>query len=277
MPHRHNQYRPKLVRSSGLLVIFLFVLAVPLMQNFIQTGSILGRTADISFQALIDSTNQQRSSHGTASLSANEKLTYAAQLKARDIFAGQYWAHTSEKGIEPWYWFEKADYDYSVAGENLAKNFNTADAVVAAWMNSPEHRKNLLDGRYNDVGFAIERGELQGKQTTVVVALYGTEKVSLSGVVSNTIAQPAVLAAQPKPLTMAARMGIGLQSLTPTALASVLLLLMISTVSLVAHFYRSKLPTPIRQSWRKHHGIYKAFAAVALGVFLVLLYGGGQI
>lgn len=144
-------------------------------------------------------------------------------------------------------------------------------------MNSPEHRKNVLDNRYKDVGFAIVSGTLHEKPATIVVALYGTEQADLSAIAANTISQPAVLAAQHSSLSLAARMGVGLQSLTPTALASVLLLLLVSVVSLMAHTYRRKLPLPIRQSWRKHHGLYKAMAAVGMAAIIVLLYGGGQI
>jgi uncharacterized protein YkwD len=41
-----------------------------------------------------------------------------------------------------------------VAAENLASGNVSADRIVAAWMASPGHRANILDGRLNRVGVA---------------------------------------------------------------------------------------------------------------------------
>ena len=41
-------------------------------------------------------------------------------------------------------------------------------------MNSPEHRNNILNDSYTDIGIAVENGLIDGKDTTLVVALYGT-------------------------------------------------------------------------------------------------------
>lgn len=277
VPHRHNEYRPHASRSAVLLVAFLFLFAAPLLQNLVQTGSVLGRSSQISAQALLDATNGARDKQGIAGLVANQQLGAAAQLKAQDMLENQYWAHVSNKGTEPWHWVEESGYKYAVAGENLAKNFSTADAVVTAWMSSPEHRKNMLDTAYNDVGFAIAEGELQGRPATIVVAMYGAEQAAFGEAVVQAFSQPAMLTAHQGPLSFAARVGIGLHSLTPTALASIFLLGVLSIVSLLAHAYRKKLPLPIRQSWRKHHGVYKAVAALGMAVFIILLYSGGQL
>lgn len=40
------------------------------------------------------------------------------------------------------------------AGENLARGYTTADATVAAWMASPGHRANVLDGSLTRIGVA---------------------------------------------------------------------------------------------------------------------------
>ena len=60
----------------------------------------------------------------------NPKLNEAAQLKAQDMFRYNYWAHTSPRGVEPWKWLGDVGYTYSIAGENLAKNYPTAVATV---------------------------------------------------------------------------------------------------------------------------------------------------
>jgi uncharacterized protein YkwD len=42
----------------------------------------------------------------------------------------------------------------TVAAENLARGNVGADRIVAAWMASPGHRANILDGRLNRIGVA---------------------------------------------------------------------------------------------------------------------------
>jgi uncharacterized protein YkwD len=48
----------------------------------------------------------------------------------------------------------------TVASENLAYGNVSAVRIVAAWMASPDHRANILDGRLNRIGVAAvyERG-----------------------------------------------------------------------------------------------------------------------
>jgi uncharacterized protein YkwD len=42
----------------------------------------------------------------------------------------------------------------TVAAENLANGNASADPIVAAWMASPDHRANILDGRLTKIGVA---------------------------------------------------------------------------------------------------------------------------
>src|SRR6266496_4734286 len=89
------------------------------------------------------------------------------------MIAKNYWNHIAPDGTTPWHYFEQVGYSYSQAGENLAYGFSTSDQVVTAWMNSEEHRDNVLGG-YTDVGFGFANGEhYQNGNNTVVVAFYG--------------------------------------------------------------------------------------------------------
>jgi uncharacterized protein YkwD len=53
----------------------------------------------------------------------------------------------------------------SVAAENLGRGYVNPDVLVAAWMASPGHRKNILDGRLNRIGVSAV---FYGGQWTVV-------------------------------------------------------------------------------------------------------------
>lgn len=274
VPHKHNNYRPYLIRRYGLMAILSVAISMQLFYNFTQTGSVLGRVTNITPVALLAGTNGARADDGLSKLSINPSLSEAASSKARDMIDKGYWSHTSPDGKQPWYWIEQSGYNYQEAGENLAKNFSTARATIDAWMNSPTHRENMLKSSYTEVGFGIANGEVSGKPTTIVVAFYAEPvTTSVAGLTTKTTSA----SEQGASLSMAAHIGIALQSLTPAAITSVALLFIATTVAITAHFYRSKLPKNLRESWYKHHGVAKASGLFAVTAFIVLIYGGGQI
>jgi uncharacterized protein YkwD len=188
VPHARNDHRPHLIRAHGLALVALLVLGVqasalamrPVEHSVTNTGghpvtgSVLAYATDININDLLNQTNQERAANGLPALHLDQRLDSSAQMKAGNMFSEDYWAHVSPSGIQPWYWFTKAGYPYSYAGENLAKDFDTTAGVMAGWMNSPGHRANILNTHYVDVGFAVENGTLQGSQTTLVVAHYGS-------------------------------------------------------------------------------------------------------
>jgi hypothetical protein len=118
-------------------------------------------------------TNKQREQQQLPSLVIDERLSQAAAAKAQDMFAQQYWAHTAPNGAEPWDFIKTSGYRYSVAGENLAKNFTQTDTMVNAWMSSPTHKANIISPNYTQTGIAVLEGELNGVETTLVVQMFG--------------------------------------------------------------------------------------------------------
>lgn len=141
---------------------------------------VLGDTTKLTAQGLLDATNSDRHSDGGQPLTLDTKLTAAAQAKADDMVARNYWSHATPDGKQPWAFIMQAGYGYQATGENLAYGFATSDEVVSAWMNSAEHKANVL-GDYTAVGFGIANSaHYQGGQNTVVVAFYATPSASAS-------------------------------------------------------------------------------------------------
>jgi hypothetical protein len=62
-----------------------------------------------------------------------------------------------------------------MAGENLAVDFEEAENVEDAWMNSPGHRANILNKEYEDIGIGIAQGTFQGHNSIFVVQMFGTK------------------------------------------------------------------------------------------------------
>ncbi len=131
------------------------------------------RAFALSPDALLGLTNQQRVTAGLQPLHANTELAASATAKAQDMITRDYWAHFAPDGTSPWYFISQSGYKYTRAGENLAMDFGTDQAVMDGWMNSPTHRANILNPYYVDVGFAVVEGQLQGHDTLLVVAHYG--------------------------------------------------------------------------------------------------------
>jgi uncharacterized protein YkwD len=50
---------------------------------------------------------------------------------------------------------------YRTAGENIAGN-SSVQGAFQAWMNSPGHRANILNGQYNTTGIGIVHGGQYG-------------------------------------------------------------------------------------------------------------------
>lgn len=276
-PHKANQYRPHLIRRHGIVVVVLLVISMQLGYNLATTGRVLGMKESISAESLLYDTNAQRASHNLPALAMSGQLSQAAFLKAQNMFKEQYWAHVSPSGITPWHWFGEAGYNYTYAGENLAKNFSSADAATLAWMASSEHRANILDTHYTQVGFAVVDGMIEGKPTSLVVALYGEPVAVATASVTGGHAPRSNAAPTGHDMSLMTRFGVALQSVTPAALGSVALVIIVTAVALLAHTYRKKLPLSLRKTWYRHHGLVKAGGMLSLCLVVVLLYSGGQI
>jgi uncharacterized protein YkwD len=270
VPHAANQYRPHFTRRISLMLVVALVLGSQLVYD---APTALGMQQAISAADLLSATNQQRQSHHISPVKMSPELAEAASLKAQNMLDHQYWAHTSPDGTTPWHWFEKVGYSYAYAGENLAKDFTSVQAVTTAWMNSPEHRANVLNAHYTQVGFASTSGVLGGKVITLVVALYGQPAPVLGATTAASTAMPAMSPA----MSAWMRMTVAIQSFTPAAFLGLIALTGAAIVASSAHLYRSKLPKKLRQTPYRNHGLYKAAGLVSFAIAIISLYGSSQI
>jgi uncharacterized protein YkwD len=118
--------------------------------------------------------NTLRAQDNLPLLKSNELLDKAAQSKMSDMCQTQYWSHTSPDGVDPWHWITKAGYVYLSAGENLGRDFRTADDLIKAWVESPTHHENLVSQKYTETGIAVRRCLIDTKKTMVIVQLFAS-------------------------------------------------------------------------------------------------------
>ena len=193
-PRYSNHHRPRILHPEGFAVLCLFVLIFSLGLKNISSAilnyrHILGFSSTISVDSVIASTNAERVKLGLSSVKYNPVLSLAAENKAKDMFEHQYWAHYSPTGKTPWEFMKNSGYRYVVAGENLARDFLDTDDMVSAWMNSPTHRDNLVNARYQDIGVAVVNGTLNGVETTLVVQMFGSVTRNLATTSQSTTTQ----------------------------------------------------------------------------------------
>lgn len=182
IPQEKNNFRANILKNSFL---FLLVGIYLLNQSFIKYFSlikpgVLGYSSEITNQKVLDQTNQERSKLGLGNLKYNSLLSQSATKKAQDMFNNNYWAHNSPNGTTPWDFFKLVGYKYSVAGENLARDFYDTESLIKAWMKSPTHKANILNDKYQEIGIGVVNGTLGGIKTTLVVQHFGTPIVQIA-------------------------------------------------------------------------------------------------
>lgn len=125
---------------------------------------------------IIQKINEERISHGLAQLDQSALLDGTAREKSQDMISRHYFSHTDPQGNFVWKLMERNGYAYRAAGENLARNFDDADAVVSAWMASPSHRDNILQPKFQEIGVGVEKTG----DSFYVTAVFGARRSGLA-------------------------------------------------------------------------------------------------
>jgi uncharacterized protein YkwD len=124
----------------------------------------VGGAAGVQFSLV----NQDRAVSGVAPLAWSGSLARVAQFRAQDMLNRNYFSHTDPATgqlafvqlLHLW------GIPYSTAGENIAWSTNPSMAAInTMFMNSPEHRANILKAAYHRVGLGVATN---GSKTMVV-------------------------------------------------------------------------------------------------------------
>ncbi|MEV0490890.1 CAP domain-containing protein [Streptomyces atratus] len=99
--------------------------------------------------------NSERGKVGCSPLAVNAKLTKAAQDHSKDMADHRNMSHTGSDGSSPGDRITRAGYSWSAYGENVAYGYSTPESVMAAWMTSPGHKRNILDCGYKEIGIGL--------------------------------------------------------------------------------------------------------------------------
>ncbi len=195
--HKPHALRPKALRAYAYLLITAKVVSVIfLFAAFPNSAEFAAYTSS----TIVSLTNASRTEAKVPTLRENPLLSLAAQRKAKDMLARDYFAHTTPDGKRFWTWIDGTGYNYSLAGENLAVDFTTPEAAHTALMASPTHRENIMNKRYKEIGVAVVTGTMDGQNTTVLVEMFGTQVAKKTTVAKVTTVKPKTITPVKKPV-----------------------------------------------------------------------------
>ena len=141
-------------------------------------------------QQIVERTNRFRREHGREPVRSNQNLTAAAQYFADYMARTSRYGHTAD-GKRPADRAESHGYAYCLVSENIAYQYSSdgfevaelAEAFTQGWINSPGHRKNMLEPAVVDTGLAVARGQ---SGTYYAVQMFGRpESMRIEFKISN--------------------------------------------------------------------------------------------
>ena len=99
--------------------------------------------------------NTERTSAGLSTLTLDTNLCSAAQKRAVEISTQSDIQHTRPNGASCFTVLDEMNIPYFYAAENIAGGYLTPEAVVQGWMNSEDHRTNILNPYFNKIGIGF--------------------------------------------------------------------------------------------------------------------------
>jgi uncharacterized protein YkwD len=173
----------RIVIAVALLALF-GALAAPAARS----GKVDTRVALTGLESgVLSNLNQIRVRHGLQPLKISARLTAAATQHSREMGTSGYFRHDSRDGTAFWKrigrWYGSGGYGYWSVGENLLWSSPEVDAPRALdlWMHSPEHRANILNPRWHEIGIsavhlASAPGTYKGLEVTIITTDFGIRR-----------------------------------------------------------------------------------------------------
>ena len=159
-----RQWRRVVLTSAGAALSLLGVI-------WVLHAPVIARADAGADQTLFSLTNQDRASNGVGALNYNNTLTIIGENagyncggihingRSEDMIQRNYFSHIiAGCGTYVWPMMSAYGVNYQSAGENIgwvnndSNAINAAGIVNTAFMNSPDHRANILNGSYTDEG-----------------------------------------------------------------------------------------------------------------------------
>ena len=118
----------------------------------------------------LDLHNRARVDRGLPRLCVHRVLTKAARAHSQEMLDKDYFSHDSYNGETSQerlkrFGYTPNGYSYYKIGENIAwgnGSYGSPDSIFDSWMDSPEHKANILEEDFRQVGIGARTGTYQG-------------------------------------------------------------------------------------------------------------------
>lgn len=129
--------------------------------------------------------NKIRRDRGLKTFCVHPKLQKAARAHSRDMIRRDYFSHNTKGGATFGKRLKKFGYTskgfrYYTIGENIAYGSGRKGEpkqIMRAWMKSPGHKKNIVNGKFRQIGIGTYTGTYKKyKGVTMYTADFGTRR-----------------------------------------------------------------------------------------------------
>lgn len=179
IPSNSNNHQPhglstRVLKVYAIVLILIKLITVGFLFFTYPSPAVLSQKISLE---IFDLTNTSRNEESLNELNWNDELARAAQAKADNMVSENYFAHIGPDGKQPWEWINKGGYYFLYMGENLAMDFSSAKIAHSAFQQSPTHWKNIMNPKYQDMGVGVAVGNINGRETIVLVEFFGAQKI----------------------------------------------------------------------------------------------------
>jgi uncharacterized protein YkwD len=130
------------------------------------SSSVAVQNADYE-QKIVEQTNEIRMQNGLPPLKRVDSLNDAARYHAADMSVDNYFSHDTYNLVDNqltmncdvWSRLESYYKDWQAMGENIAAGQHTPESAMDGWMNSPEHKHNILSKDFWEIGVGFFEGK----------------------------------------------------------------------------------------------------------------------
>jgi uncharacterized protein YkwD len=137
----------------------------------VRPSALAGRGLTLAKGAMLALINAERAQAGVGPLHIDATLNAIAQARSRDMIARHYFSHHMPGGGMVFDILDRDHVSYEMAGENIALNNyidfypmgRTVRQTNTDLMNSPDHRANLLEPKYTEIGLGMAFEQSSGK------------------------------------------------------------------------------------------------------------------
>lgn len=167
------------VAVGGTLAAFYFGLTTADSVPFVDEGDLFGEEYNEAAieQYVHDEVNEVRAEHNASALEYNTTVADAARQHSVDMANRGYFNHTDPDGNNVGDRMNESGVSWRIAGENLAQNWwwiryqtdsgtqqhtankELAEMIVQQWMESDDHRENMLRDDWTTQGIGVYKSD----------------------------------------------------------------------------------------------------------------------